>query len=171
MQIARIDAGRLEMNPEPITLNELARDAVSARQSLAQERGLRLEHRPTEPGPVALIDPEQIAQVLNNLLTNALRFTPEGGEVVVYTGEEEAEGRLWATMRVADTGMGIPEDELPHIFDRFFRGDKVRRMQISGTGLGLSVVQEIVQLHGGRVTVESTEREGSAFTVWLPLAD
>jgi len=67
--------------------------------------------------------------------------------------------------------MGIPEDELPYIFGRFFRGKKPREMQLTGTGLGLSIVQEIVELHGGRVTVESEEGVGSAFTVWLPLAE
>lgn len=74
-------------------------------------------------------------------------------------------------MRVADTGMGIPEEELPHIFERFFRGEKPRRMQVPGTGLGLAIVKEIVELHGGRVTVESRVGEGTTFTVWLPLAE
>ncbi|HEC33156.1 MAG TPA: ATP-binding protein, partial [Chloroflexi bacterium] len=103
-------------------------------------------------------------------VTNALYYTPEGGRVVVSTGREEAEGRAWATATVADTGMGIPEEELPHIFERFFRGVKPRQMQISGTGLGLAIVKEIVELHGGWVTVESQVGEGTTFTVWLPLA-
>jgi signal transduction histidine kinase len=69
---------------------------------------------------------------------------------------------------VADTGIGIPEEELPYIFDRFFRGEKPRTMQVSGTGLGLAILKEIVELHGGRVTVKSEVDEGSTFTVWLP---
>ena len=73
-------------------------------------------------------------------------------------------------MTVSDTGMGIPEDELPHVFERFFRGEKPRAMQLSGTGLGLAIVKEIVELHGGRVTVESQVDVGTIFTVWLPLA-
>jgi two-component system sensor histidine kinase VicK len=110
-------------------------------------------------------------QVLNNLVSNAIRYTLEGGSVIVSIGEQAAEGRRWATITVADTGMGIPASEMPHIFDRFFRGKRPREMQLTGTGLGLSIVQEIVQYHGGQVEVESEENAGSIFTVWLPLAD
>ncbi len=171
LQISRIDTGRLEMKPWPTSLNQLTEKIVASHEMLAQERGLTLEHHPAEPEPVALADPKRMTQVLNNLVENAIRYTPEGGQVVVSTGQEEAEGRVWATVTVADTGMGIPEQELPHIFERFFRGEKVRLMQISGTGLGLAIVKEIVELHGGRVTVESQVDVGAAFTIWLPLTD
>ncbi len=171
LQVSRIDAGRLRMNPQPTALNGLTEVAVVSHQALAQNRGLSLEHRPTQPGPVALVDTERLMQVLNNLVENAVRYTPEGGKVVVSTGKEEAEGQVWATVTVTDTGIGIPEEELPHIFDRFFRGKEPRRMQVPGSGLGLAIVKEIVELHGGRVTVESQVGVGSTFTVWLPLAD
>jgi len=115
------------------------------------------------------MDPERMRQVLDNLVGNAIRYTPEGGKVVVSAGKEEAEGRSWATVTVADTGMGIPEEELPHIFERFFRGEKPRMMQISGTGLGLAIAREIVELHGGHMTVESKVDAGTTFTIWLPL--
>ncbi|HEC33633.1 MAG TPA: GAF domain-containing protein, partial [Chloroflexi bacterium] len=170
LQISRIDAGRLGLKPCPTLLNELTEMTIINHQALAQERRLTLEHQPAEPGPAVLVDPEWVMQALNNLVTNALYYTPEGGRVVVSTGREEAEGRAWATATVADTGMGIPEEELPHIFERFFRGVKPRQMQISGTGLGLAIVKEIVELHGGWVTVESQVGEGTTFTVWLPLA-
>jgi signal transduction histidine kinase len=119
---------------------------------------------------MALVDPQQITHVFNNLIANAIRYTPEGGRVIVSTNREEVNGRAWATVAVADTGIGIPEEELSHIFERFFRGEKPRKMQVSGTGLGLTIVKEIVELHGGRVTVESQVDEGSTFTIWLPLA-
>ena len=170
LQISRIDAGRLEIKPGPTGLNELTEATIVKHQVLAQDRGLTLEHQPTEPGPVALVDPERMIQVLNNLVENAIRYTPAGGRVVVSTGKKEAESQVWATAVVTDTGMGIPEEELPHIFDRFFRGVEPRSMQISGTGLGLAIVKEIVELHGGRVTVESQVGVGTTFTVWLPLA-
>jgi len=175
LQISHIDAGRLEMKPRPTSLDELTQAAVASRQVLAQERGLTLEYRP-ETGffgknPVSLVDPERLKQVLNNLVENSIYYTPEGGKVVVSTGKEEAKGRVWATVTVADTGIGIPAEELPYIFDRFFRGVEPRSMQISGTGLGLAIVREIVELHGGRVTVESQVDAGTTFTVWLPLAD
>jgi len=168
LQISRIDAGRLEMTPRPSSLNELTKTAVSDHQTLAQAHGLELKHRPAVPGPVALVDADRMIQVLNNLIENAIYYTPAGGQVVISTGKERAEGRTWATATVADTGMGIPAEELPHVFDRFFRGAEPRSMQVSGTGLGLAIVQEIVALHGGRVTVESQKGMGTTFTVWLP---
>ena len=169
LQISRIDAGRVEIKPRPTLLSELTEGAVISHQTLAQKRGVTLEHHPAQPGPVALVDPQHVAQALNVLVENSVLYTPEGGEVIVSTGEQEAEGRVWATATVADTGMGIPEEELPHIFDRFFRGDEPRSMQISGTGLGLAIVKEIVGLHGGRVTMESQVGVGTTFTIWLPL--
>jgi len=171
LQVSRIDTGRLEIKPRPTLLDELAETAVASRHALAHSRGLTLEHRPARPGPTALIDPERIMQVLNNLVENGIHYTPEGGKVTVSTGTGEMQDRLWATVTVADNGMGIPKDELPHVFERFFRGEKPQSMQLSGTGLGLAIVKEIVELHGGRVTVESEVGAGATFTVWLPLAD
>ena len=171
LQISHIDTGRLEMKPQPTPLNKLTEVTTAGHLVLAQEEGLTLEHKPTEPGPVALVDSRRMLQVLNNLVENAIHYTPEGGKVTVSTGEEEADGRVWATATVTDTGMGIPQAELSHIFERFFRGKEVRLMQIPGTGLGLAIVQEIVELHGGRVTVESQLGRGTTFTIWLPLAD
>lgn len=170
LHISRIDAGRVSLRPRPISLNEFTEAAVANHLALAREREQMLFHRPSEPGPIALADQNQIMQVFNNLVVNAVRYTPEGGQVVVSTGRERWEGRFWATATVTDTGIGISEDELPRTFERFFRGEKVRSMQIPGTGLGLSIVKEVVELHGGRVTVESEVGSGSAFTVWLPLA-
>jgi two-component system sensor histidine kinase BaeS len=120
---------------------------------------------------MSLVDTNRMMQVLDNLIGNAIRYSPEGGTVTVSTGRTEASGREWATITVTDTGIGIPESELPHVFDRFFRGEKPQTMQISGTGLGLAIVKEITELHGGRVTVDSKVDEGSTFTVWLPLAE
>ncbi|MBU0703915.1 MAG: HAMP domain-containing histidine kinase, partial [Chloroflexi bacterium] len=171
LEISSIDAGRLEMKPRPTSLDELAGIVFASHHTRAQERGLSLEHRPAETETVALADPDRITQVLNNLVENAIRYTSEGGRVTVFTGKQAAEGRAWASVTVADTGRGIPEKELPHIFDRFFRGEEPRAMQLTGTGLGLSIAEEIVELHGGRVTVESEVGAGSTFTVWLPLAD
>jgi PAS domain S-box-containing protein len=171
LQISRIDTGRLEMKPHPTSLNKLTTAAVARHQALAQERGLTIEHLPAKSDPLALADPDRMAQVLANLMTNAVQYTSEGGQVTVSTGKEKAEGRVWAVTKVVDTGMGIPAQELPHVFERFFRGSKPRSMQISGTGLGLAIAKEIAELHGGRVTVESEVGVGTTFTIWLPLAE
>ncbi len=171
LQISRIEAGRLEITPRPTPLNELAEVAFVNHQPLAQREELAIEYRPTEPGPVVLVDSDRMTQVLANVVTNAIQYTPRGGQVVISTGEKEAEGRKWAVVMVKDTGMGIPEEERPHIFERFFRGERPRSMQVSGTGLGLAIAKDIVELHGGRVTVESKVDAGTTFTIWLPLAD
>jgi len=191
LQISRIDAGRMELHHQAISLNELVEIAVASHQVLAGSRNLTLEYQPAEVGtlenasaecsrrklsraiepPVVLADQERMIQVLNNLVENSIYYTPEGGRVMVSIGKKEIEGHVWATATVADTGMGIPEEELPYIFERFFRGEGPQQMQTPGTGLGLAIAKEIVELHGGRVTVESQTDVGTAFTVWLPLVD
>ena len=168
LQISSIDAGRLALELRPTLLNELVESAVACHQVLAQERGHTLSCCLNEPGPVAQIDRDRLMQVLNNLLENAIWYTPSGGRVEISTGTEEDDERVWATIAVKDTGMGIPKEEIPHTFERFFRGDKPQSMQISGTGLGLAIVKEIVEMHRGRITVESEVDVGSTFTVWLP---
>jgi signal transduction histidine kinase/nitrate/nitrite-specific signal transduction histidine kinase len=171
LQVSRLDAGKLGLNPQSTPLRELTEIAVEGHRLLAESRGVSLHHEPADPAPLAVVDQQRVVQVLSNLVANAVHYTPEGGQIVVSTGTCEAEGKTWATATVADTGIGIPEDELPHLFERFFRGERVRQMQVPGTGLGLAIVKEIVALHGGRVTVESQVGEGSTFTVWLPVAE
>jgi signal transduction histidine kinase len=169
LEMSRVDAGRLELRPSPTSLNHLAEIAVSSHQAQAEEHGLTLTYCSGDCDPIALADSQWMTQVMNNLMSNAIRYTLAGGEITVETGIQYAEGRSWATVTVSDTGIGIPADELPHVFDRFFRGEEPRTMQISGTGLGLAILKEIVELHGGQVTVESQVDQGSSFRVWLPL--
>jgi len=169
LEMSRVDAGRIDLEPQMTPLGQLAEDAVERHAPDARRRGLVLTCQPCEDSP-AWVDRQRMMQVMNNLISNAIRYTPEGGQITVSTDRLEQNGRRWARATVIDTGMGIPEDELPYIFDRFFRGEKPRSMQISGTGLGLAIVQEIVQLHGGRVMVESEVNEGSTFAVLVPAA-
>ena len=171
LEISRLDSGALRMHFSPVGLNALAAEVVDAQRPLALAQGLVLEFRSAEAGPVAWADPDALRMVLINLIRNSIQYTPSDGRVEVATGEAEREGHRWATVTVADTGIGIPPDELPYIFDRFFRGERPRQMQIPGTGLGLSIVKEIVDRHGGRVTVESEAGKGTRFTVWLPVAE
>jgi signal transduction histidine kinase len=170
LQISRIDAGRLEMSPQPTSLNALGELLISNHKATARERGLTLRYQRADLDAIVLADPDRLMQVLSNLVTNAINYTSSGGEVVISATQEDTGGRAWAKAVVSDTGMGIPEDELDLVFDRFFRGEQPRLMQMPGTGLGLAIVKEIVELHGGRVTVESRVGEGSIFTIWLPLA-
>jgi signal transduction histidine kinase len=116
-----------------------------------------------EPSYV-VADGERIVQVLANLLSNAIQYTPKGGQIRVLVSDEAKEG----IVMVADTGMGIPSDELPLIFERFYRTDRSRNRRTGGTGIGLAIAQAIVLAHGATISVESKVDEGSCFTVRLP---
>lgn len=169
LQISRIDAGRLELKLRPTPLNSLVEAVVTSHATLATAGGLTLTYYPHSPSPWTVVDSEKIIQVFNNLTENAIRYTRPGGSVTVSTGVAVQQGGKWATITIVDTGIGIPPSELPHIFERFYRGDEPRHLQLPGSGLGLAIVKEIVELHSGHITVESAVGQGSAFTVWLPL--
>jgi len=112
-------------------------------------------------------DQLKLQQVVYNIIDNAIKYTPRGGEVhcsVVRSGRK-------AVIRVSDTGVGIPQEDLPHIFDRFYRVDKARSRETGGTGLGLSIVKQFVLLHGGTINARSTPGKGSTFIIELPLAE
>ena len=111
-------------------------------------------------------DETQLTSMFTNLVDNAVKYTPSGGRVEVVGGSEGSE----ITIRISDTGIGIPEGKIPRIFERFYRVDKARSKATGGTGLGLSIVRHVAENHGGRVTVQSTPGEGSTFTVYLPRA-
>ncbi len=168
LEISRVDAGRLDLEARPTLLNELTHKLVNNHQMRVQRKGLKLKYHPAKSDLMVQVDPQRMTQVLDNLVMNALRYTPEGGQITISTAAKRSGGHDWATVSVEDTGIGIPEDELPHIFDRFFRGEHPRQMQVSGTGLGLAIVKEIVDLHNGKITVESEAGQGSLFTIWLP---
>ncbi len=169
LEISRIESGRLDLRYALHILNDLALASVAGREMLAAERGVTLRYEPHKPGPVIWADGVRMMEVIDNLIENAIWYTPAGGRVHVTTAISTLDGQAWAILRVADTGMGISPDELPHIFERFYRGHKPRELQLPGSGLGLAITKDIVELHQGRVTVESRVGQGSCFTVWLPL--
>jgi signal transduction histidine kinase len=146
-----------------LDLNLLTEQVVAAHCPLAEEGGLDLRFDPGDNLPFIYGDQNQIARVLTNLLSNAIRYTAEGS-VVVSTYESNA--GVWVGVR--DTGMGIDEADFPHLFERFYRGQKVSQSKIMGSGLGLAIVKEIVELHDGQIDWESASGEGSTFRVWFP---
>ncbi len=151
-----------EVRAEPVNLAAAAR-ACAARLSLdAHVRGVELAG--PEGELVAVADPEHVATILGNLVTNALRATPAGGSVRLLARTAPGE----AGIAVADTGRGIPPEHLPYVFDRLYRADSSRDRDVGGSGLGLAIVQRLASLLGGRVTAESAVGEGSTFTLWLP---
>ncbi|MFP4344618.1 MAG: PAS domain S-box protein [Anaerolineales bacterium] len=168
LQFSRIDAGYLELSFAPVDLNDLTETTLVSQRILAQERGVTLALETAQSVPTVRGDSDKLAQMLINIVNNAIRYTPGGGLITVTTGQAEIEGQAWATLEVQDTGLGIRPDELPYIFERFFRGREPRKRQIPGTGLGLAIAKEIVEGHGGWITVDSQPMRGSTFVIWLP---
>jgi PAS domain S-box-containing protein len=163
--VARIHLGRLSLERALLDLGALVQQMVEEIRVTAGERAIAVT-LPPAPCPV-LGDQLRLEQVVVNLVQNALKYSPEGGEVTVTVGC--APGEVW--MEVQDQGLGIPADALPHLFERFYRVAHRTTAALPGMGLGLAVVHEIITLHGGTIRVESTEGVGSTFTVTLPLAD
>jgi signal transduction histidine kinase/DNA-binding response OmpR family regulator len=167
LDISRLDLSESETNFDLTDVNLLVSTLATDRGPLVADRGLRLEADLAEALPPTLADASLLEQMLTNLLTNAVNYTPAGGEVRLCTEVAEAEGEPWVTVSVVDDGPGISPDEQAHIFERFYRGQAGRDSGAPGTGLGLAICHEIIELHGGRITLESAPGQGSAFTVWL----
>ena len=164
MDISEAETGTMALRREPTNLTDLIRQTIDLYEDLAEERGVRIDAR-TSDDLTAAVDRNRMRQVLANLLDNALKYTPRGGRVEIAAGRQGSE----AVLTMTDTGIGIPADELPHIFDRLYRGDKSRSTR--GLGLGLSLVKAIVEAHGGRVAVQSTPGAGSRFDLHLPVEE
>ncbi|PYV61533.1 MAG: two-component sensor histidine kinase [Acidobacteria bacterium] len=163
LAISRLEAGEALVQPVRLDFAELARTTADQMKLLAEEKRISLTSDGSEPVEVEA-DPSRLKQVVVNLLDNAIKYTPEGGSVSISVTRRDDH----AILEVADSGLGISADDLPHVFERFYRADKARSRQMGGTGLGLSIVRSICQAHGGRVTVNSAEGRGSLFRVQLP---
>jgi len=137
---------------------------VETLRPLAEAKKQNLRVEPLEGLPTLRADSQKLHQVMINLLNNAISYTPEGGSITVEAGQVP-EG---VEVSVSDNGIGIPPDDLPRIFERFYRVDKGRSRELGGTGLGLSIVKHIVEAHNGHVRVESKPGKGSRFTFFLP---
>ena len=170
LSLSRLEAGTVNFNPAPTDLNPILRALADDRRALAANRGLQLTLECQDKLPQVMGDERLLTQVFTNLLTNALNYTPAGGKVVLRTRRRQAQGEEFVTAEVEDTGLGIPAEEQPLIFRRFFRGHASRKTSAAGTGLGLAICQEILEPHSGRIEVESegVPGKGSLFTVWLP---
>ena len=165
LELSKLDSGLVLLDLRPEDLRASVEQAVEQSLATARRRGVQLRmDRPEAPIQIRH-DPVRIGQVVTNLVGNAIKFTPRGGEVTVQVrGEPDGSG----TITVADTGIGIDAGELPRIFDRFFRGSRASEARGSGSGLGLAIVRSIVEMHGGTVSVESRLGAGSTFRVALP---
>ncbi len=170
LRLSRLDLQEVTPQPRPLDVNTLVETLAQDRRPLFAEHGLQLDTQLEPALPVVTADPQLLEQVLTNLLSNALNYTPDGGRVWVESDQNATGGQRWVTVSVRDTGVGISAEEQARLFTRFYRGAASRNPQTAapGTGLGLAISREIMVLHGGRITVESEAGVGSTFTLWLP---
>nr|WP_179893143.1 HAMP domain-containing sensor histidine kinase [Streptomyces sp. b84] len=165
--LAAADAGVLRLHPGSVEIRELLSQVAAAHQARAENAGVTLAVTATAPGPALRADPVRLRQAVGNLVSNAVRHTPEGGRVTLRAYvSDEGDGAV--LVEVADTGSGIPSEDLPHVFDRFWRAEKSRSRRTGGSGLGLAIVRKLVEAHGGTVDATSVEGEGSTFVLRLP---
>ena len=163
LNVSRIEAGRaLDLNPKPVDLPSLIEKVITVQKSYTDRHTLKVEIGPDLPTIIA--DEDKIDQILTNLTNNAIKYSPQGGDIVV-SAKMNSNG---VVMSVTDHGLGIPKDHLPKIFERFHRVDNRDTRAVGGTGLGLYLVKHLVEAHGGKIWVESEVGKGSSFIFSLP---
>jgi signal transduction histidine kinase len=160
-----MELGSLSLNKQVTELGRMLNEVLTKIRPQVEEKALALEVVLPEKMPEPELDKDKIAAVLVNLLGNAVKYTPEGGRVTFRVNIKDQNIEI----SVEDSGVGIAEDEIGKVFDKFFRSNDPRVQAQTGTGLGLALAQEVVRLHGGKLTVESELNKGSTFTVTLPM--
>jgi len=165
LDIHRIQDAEMELNKTEFDINDLIRTTILGFQQRALDKRIMIASHFAHPTDIVLADEDKIRRVMYNLIDNALKFTPEGGEITVETTINSTDGKV--TISVADTGVGMTEEEQKRVFDRFYKGDPSRNEDKMGSGLGLSIVKEFVRAHGEAVTLEGEVGKGSVFTFAL----
>lgn len=174
LELSRIESGLVPMVIEPVQAEQLVREVMARMLPQAQRHRVTLHTEVDEGNILVVADSKQIARVLVNLVHNAIKFTPSGGKVTIGTAEQA--GGQTQRFYVSDTGVGIRPEELPRVFERFYKADRARAKTDfigpggGGSGLGLAIARHVVEAHGGRITAESRVGHGSTFTFTLPVA-
>lgn len=163
-EMSQLDAGGMKLEKHPMSIADLVSDTLESFSALAQQQGVTLTGRMAPDIDPVCMDAPRIGRVMANLIGNAIRHTPRGGQVNIHGWRDENEVQV----EVQDSGEGIPADDLPHVFDRFYRGDKSRSSATGGAGLGLAIARGIVEAHGGTIRVESESGKGARFVFSLP---
>lgn len=166
LDLARMEAGHITLHYEKVNVGKFVQRITSKFQTIARENTIELESS-VEENVYFSLDSDRIEQVLTNLIDNAIRHTHEGGNIKVI--QSTADDGI--VIKVQDNGTGIPEEDLPFVFERFYKADKARTRGKAGTGLGLAIAKNIVDAHNGRMTVQSKLDEGTTFTIFLPAAE
>ena len=166
LKLSRLENRSNAMKAELVDVGELISAIVMTHQAYVEDSGLSLEYH-ADPDTYVMGDPDMIRQATANLISNAVRYTPEGGHITVSVKRGDA----MASIAVQDTGIGLSPDEAKMVFQRFWRADAGRNRASGGLGIGLSVVKEIVDRHEGWVEVDGRKNEGACFTIYIPLYD
>jgi signal transduction histidine kinase len=166
LDITRIQAGELTLKMAVVSLEDVCRSTLAFIQAEAVRKNVEVEPLPQNVGLNLMADAQRFKQIMNNLLNNAVKFTPRGGRIGINVQQTD-EALLVA---VWDSGIGIPEKDIPFLFDPFFKAENRSGEDVEGTGLGLSLVKQLVEAHGWQVTVESVLDQGSTFTIHIPLS-
>jgi len=166
LDLSAIEARRMEFRLEPVSLAEVTAQLIHGLAPMAKAKSLTIDNQLTDKLPKVRADRDKLAQILMNLIDNAIKFNKAGGRIEIHASSENGKVKV----RINDTGVGIAPADLPRVFERFYRADKARSHAIAGTGLGLAIVKHLVEAHQGTVTAESHPGQGSAFTFTLPCA-
>jgi signal transduction histidine kinase len=166
LDLSKIEAGRMELILAPVSLSEMAEEVVESNHAAADERSIALLAIFPQPLPPVMGDADKLNRVLTNLIHNAIKFTPQGGEIRIE-GQVRDGGHV--EVSVTDTGNGIPSCDLGKIFDKFYWSESAP-VEARGAGLGLAIAKNLVELHGGTIRAESTLGEGSRFSFTVPIA-
>ncbi|KAB7726701.1 response regulator [Rudanella paleaurantiibacter] len=170
MDVSKAESGFLQLHPQSTELVALCTGLVRQFEGAANQQNIGLQFAPEIGRLLAWVDADKVEKVLYNLLTNAFKYTPANGQITVRLDRTGANPTgEWAVISVADTGVGIPPTDLKRVFERFYQADNQHQLAQKGTGIGLALCRELVELHGGTITVESSPNQGSRFVVSLPL--
>ena len=162
-ELSRIETGKVELQLEPVNVNSLVEEVIAQLKPQVERQNLTLDMALGDDLPVTQADKERIRQVMLNLIHNAIKFNRPGGSIRTTT-KLSADSVI---LEISDTGTGIAKDDLPHVFERFYKADKSRTGQ--GSGMGLAIAKHVVEAHGGKIWVQSEEGKGSTFNFSLPL--
>jgi len=171
LDLRKLESNELKVEMVNGDVVKYLRYISESHQSYAEQKGLQLHFFAADAEIKMDYDPDKLLRIISNLLSNAIKFTPEGGNIYFHIEKKILDGKPTLSLRVEDTGVGIPEKSLPHIFGRFYQADHSSVRKEEGTGIGLALVQELVKILGGHISVESTVGKGSIFTIELPVSN